>query len=163
MLALLNRYYGQQTDTYPLGKDWSVRQAPHSHQELIDLVAQNFDPSTMPRIVGVGDTVTSTVFMEAGQAVAKRGGSDRNFLHLVQDIGRQFNTGNVVTYVDSSGGELKNRQALKLEQQDGRAVVTEGPGDPRDKEDPLTLNVVFPGGYQQYCQAFQQAAAQRSL
>jgi len=163
VLALLNRYYGQQTDTYPLGKDWSVRQAPHSHQELIDLVAQNFDPSTMPRIVGVGDTVTSTVFMEAGQAVAKRGGSDRNFLHLVQDIGRQFNTGNVVTYVDSSGGELKNRQALKLEQQDGRAVVTEGPGDPRDKEDPLTLNVVFPGGYQQYCQAFQQAAAQRSL
>ena len=101
VLALLNRYYGQQTDTYPLGKDWSVRQAPHSHQELIDLVAQNFDPSTMPRIVGVGDTVTSTVFMEAGQAVAKRGGSDRNFLHLVQDIGRQFNTGNVVTYVDS--------------------------------------------------------------
>jgi glucosylglycerol 3-phosphatase len=163
VLALLNRYYGQRTGTYPLGKVWSVRQAPHSHQELIELVTENFDPAMMPRIVGVGDTVTSTVFVEEGQAVAKRGGSDRNFLHLVQDIGRQFNTGNVVTYVDSSGGELKNRKALKLEQQEGRAVVTEGPGDPRDTEDPLTLNVVFPGGYQQYCQAFQQGATQRSL
>jgi glucosylglycerol 3-phosphatase len=163
VLALLNRYYGQRTSTYPLGKDWSVRQAPHSHQELINLVTENFDPAMMPRIVGVGDTVTSTVFMEDGQAVAKRGGSDRNFLHLIQDIGRQFNTGNVVTYVDSSGGELKNRKALKIEPQDGRAVVVEGPGDPRDAADPLTLNVVFPGGYQQYCQAFQRAAAQRSV
>ena len=117
----------------------------------------------MPRIIGVGDTVTSTMFVEDGQAVAKRGGSDRNFLHLVQDIGRQFNTGNVVTYVDSSGGELKNRKALKIEQQGGRSMVVEGPGDPRDTTDPLTLNVVFPDGYQQYCQAFQTAAAQRSL
>ena len=163
VLALLNRYYGQRTGTYPLGKHWSVRQAPHNHQELIDLVSQNFDPVMMPRIVGVGDTVTSTVFVEDGQAVAKRGGSDRNFLHLVQDIGRQFNTGNVVTYVDSSGGELKNRKALKIEQQGGRSMVVEGPGDPRDTTDPLTLNVVFPDGYQQYCQAFQTAAAQRSL
>jgi glucosylglycerol 3-phosphatase len=162
VLALLNRYYGQRTGTFPLGKDWSVRQAPHSHQELIDLVTQNFDPAAMPRIVGVGDTVTSTVFVEDGRAVAKRGGSDRNFLHLVQDIGRQFNTGNVVTYVDSSGGELKNRKALKMVQQDGQAVVVEGPGDPRDTEDPLTLNVVFPGGYQQYCQAFQTAAQHRA-
>jgi glucosylglycerol 3-phosphatase len=162
VLALLNRYYGQRTGTFPLGKNWSVRQAPHSHQELIDLVTQNFDPAAMPRIVGVGDTVTSTVFVEDGRAVAKRGGSDRNFLHLVQDIGRQFNTGNVVTYVDSSGGELKNRKALKMVQQDGQAVVVEGPGDPRDTEDPLTLNVVFPGGYQQYCQAFQTAAQHRA-
>ena len=163
VLALLNRYYGQRQGKYPLGKNWSVRQAPHSHRELIDLVVENFDPSTMPRIVGVGDTVTSTVFMENGQAVAKRGGSDRNFLHLVQDIGRHFDTGNVVTYVDSSGGELKNRKALKIEHQQGQPVVVEGPGDPRDTEDPLTLNVVFPGGYRQYSQAFQMAAKGRSM
>ncbi len=162
VLALLNRYYGQRTGTYPLGSDWSVRQAPHDHQALINLVRENFEPSLMPRIVGVGDTVTSTVFVENGQSVAKRGGSDRNFLHLVQDIGRQFNTGNVVTYVDSSGGELKNRKALKIEQRNGPSTVVEGPGDPRDTTDPLTLNVVFPGGYQQYCQAFQTAAERRS-
>jgi glucosylglycerol 3-phosphatase len=163
VLALLNRYYGQRTGCYPLGIDWSVRQAPHSHGALIDLVTEKFDPGAMPRIVGVGDTVTSTVVTENGQAVAKRGGSDRNFLHLVQDIGRRFATGNVVTYVDSSGGELKNRKALKLDHINGTSTVVEGPGDPRDTGDPLTLNVVFPGGYQQYCQAFQTAAQRRSI
>lgn len=163
VLALLNRYYGQRTGTYPLGKDWSVRQAPHRHWELIELVTQHFDPAAMPSIIGVGDTVTSTVLIENGQAVAKRGGSDRNFLHLVQDIGRQLGTGNVVTYVDSSGGELKNRKALTIKHHNGQPVVIEGPGDARDTADPLTLNVVFPGGYQQYCQAFQTAAKRRQI
>jgi glucosylglycerol 3-phosphatase len=163
VLALLNRYYAQRTGHYPLGEDFSVRQAPHSHKALIDLVVDNFDPAAMPTIVGVGDTVTSKIMVEQGQPVAKRGGSDRNFLHLVQDIGRQVGKGNVVTYVDSSGGELKNRKALKLETLNGKLVVTEGPGDPDDTNDPLTLNVVFPGGYEQYCQAFQTAAQQRTI
>ncbi|MEA5447810.1 glucosylglycerol 3-phosphatase [Leptolyngbya sp. CCNP1308] len=162
VLALLNRYYADRTGDYPLGSDFSVRQAPHSHGELLELVIQNFDPALMPTLVGVGDTVTSVVLMEDGQPVAKRGGSDRNFLHLIQAIGQQFDTGNLVTYVDSSGGELKNRRAIKLEDRDGTTVVTAGPGDPRDGDDPLVLNVVFPGGYQQYCQAFQAAAARRN-
>lgn len=161
VLALLNRYYADRTGSYPLGEDFSVRQAPHSHGELLELVIQNFDPVLMPTLVGVGDTVTSVVVMEDGQPVAKRGGSDRNFLHLIQAIGQHFDTGNLVTYVDSSGGELKNRRAIKLEDRDGTAVVTAGPGDPRDGDDPLVLNVVFPCGYQQYCQAFQAAAARR--
>ena len=112
----------------------------------------------MPIIVGVGDTVTSVV-LEDGQA--KRGGSDRNFLQLVQDIGQQLGIGNVVAYVDSSGGELKNRRALKLETINGSPQVVAGPGDPNDQTDPLTLNVVFPGGHRQYTQAFQQAARRR--
>ncbi|MGB3200613.1 MAG: glucosylglycerol 3-phosphatase [Nodosilinea sp.] len=161
VLALLNRYYADRTGDYPLGEDFSVRQAPHSHGELLDLVSQNFDPALMPTLVGVGDTVTSVVVMEDGQPVAKRGGSDRNFLHLIQAIGQQFDTGNLVTYVDSSGGELKNRKALRLEDRGGTSVVIEGPGDARDGDDPLVLNVVFPGGYRQYCQAFQTAAARR--
>jgi len=122
------------------------------------LVIQNFDPPLMPTLVGVGDTVTSVVVMEDGQPVAKRGGSDRNFLHLIQTIGQHFDTGNLVTYVDSSGGELKNRRALTLANRNGKPVVTAGPDDPRDVDDPLLFNVVFPGGYQQYCQAFQAAA-----
>lgn len=162
VLALLNRYYAAKTGEFPLGADWSVRQAPHSHAELLDLVIKTFDPALMPTLVGVGDTVTSMVVMEDGQPVAKRGGSDRNFLHLIQAIGQQFDTGNLVTYIDSSGGELKNRKALKLEERDSIPVVVEGPGDPRDADDPLVLNVVFPGGYRQYCQAFQAAAARRS-
>lgn len=161
VLALLNRYYAAKTGEFPLGEDFSVRQAPHSHADLLNLVVQNFDPAQMPTLVGVGDTVTSVVVVEDGQPVAKRGGSDRNFLHLIQSIGQQFDTGNLVTYVDSSGGELKNRKALKLDDRNGKTVVTEGPGDPRDDDDPLVLNVVFPGGYQQYGQAFQTAAARR--
>ncbi|NMF85771.1 glucosylglycerol 3-phosphatase [Nodosilinea sp. P-1105] len=161
VLALLNRYYAQKTGTFPLGKDFSVRQAPHSHDDLLALVVNAFDPALMPTMVGVGDTVTSTVVSQNGQPVAQRGGSDRNFLYLIQAIGQQFGTGNLVTYIDSSGGELKNRKALRLETRAGTPVVTEGPGDPRDRDDPLTLNVVFPGGYQQYCQAFQAAAVTR--
>ena len=162
VLALLNRYYAQQTGTYPLGADFSVRTAPHDHQALIDLVKDRFDPAAMPLMVGVGDTVTSKVMTVAGEPVAKRGGSDRNFLHLVQDIGRSFNIGNIVTYVDSSGGELKNRKALKLRTDEGALTVVEGPGDPEDTADPLDLNVVFPEGYQQYCAAFIAAAQQRA-
>ncbi|MFQ4137186.1 glucosylglycerol 3-phosphatase [Nodosilinea sp. PGN35] len=161
VLALLNRYYAERTGRSPLGADFSVRQAPHSHEALLELVVQNFDPALMPTLVGVGDTVTSVVVMADGQPVARRGGSDRNFLHLIQAIGQHFDTGNLVTYVDSSGGELKNRRAVKLEDRDGITVVTAGPGDPRDGDDPLRLNVVFPGGYRQYCQAFQTAAARR--
>jgi glucosylglycerol 3-phosphatase len=161
VLALLNRYYAQRTGTYPLGADFSVRQAPHSQRELLALVRDHLDPAHLPLMVGVGDTVTSTVVMADGEPVAKRGGSDRNFLELIQAIGQTFNTGNVVVYIDSSGGELKNRKALKLETYDGQETVVEGPGDPRDTTDPLTLNVVFPGGHRQYCQAFQQAAQRR--
>lgn len=161
VLALLNRYYANRTGEYPLGADFNVRQAPHSPGELLELVSQHFDPALMPTLVGVGDTVTSVVVMEDGQPVAKRGGSDRNFLHLIQSIGQHFDRGNLVTYVDSSGGELKNRRALELGDRNGTAIVTAGPGDPRDTDDPLRLNVVFPGGYRQYCQAFQAAAARR--
>ncbi|MDA0674300.1 MAG: glucosylglycerol 3-phosphatase [Cyanobacteria bacterium] len=161
VLALLNRYYAQRTGIYPLGADFNVRQAPQSQADLLALVQDHFDPALMPLMVGVGDTVTSTVVTVDGEPVAKRGGSDRNFLHLIQAIGQRFNTGNIVVYVDSSGGELKNRQALQLEHRDGEPTVIAGPGDPRDTADPLTLNVVFPGGHGEYCAAFQQAAQRR--
>ena len=91
-------------------------------------------------------------------------------MELVQALGRKFERNNIVVYVDSSGGELKNRKPLKLEnvsinnngtiQQEQRVI--EGPGDSRDKSDPLTLNVVFPDGYQQYIEIFQTAAKFRS-
>jgi glucosylglycerol 3-phosphatase len=161
VVALLNRYYAHHTGYAPLGPDFSVRTAPHAHDDLIDLVKSHFDPAHMPVIVGVGDTVTSKVDQVAGDTVVKRGGSDRNFLLLVQDIGRSLGMGNVVVYVDSSGGELKNRKALKLHTVEGRLQVVEGPGDPLDRTDPLTLNVAFPEGYRQYCAAFQAAARHR--
>ncbi|NEQ29486.1 MAG: hypothetical protein F6K04_00525 [Leptolyngbya sp. SIO4C5] len=137
------------------------RQAPHEHLALVKLVKDNFDPAHMPLIVGVGDTVTSKMVEEDGQLQAKRGGSDRNFLQLIQDINAFFDQGNLVVYIDSSGGELKNRKALQLAEVDGELKVIEGPCDPRDTSDPLVLNVVFPGGYRQYCAAFSTAAQRR--
>lgn len=163
VLALLNRYYAQRTGHAPLGEDFNVRQAPHDLEALVQQVQDAFDPAHMPTLVGVGDTVTSRVEDTADGPVAKRGGSDRNFLYLVQEIGRRFNNGNLVMYVDSSGGELKNRKALQIEERNGTQTVVEGPGDARDTDDPLTLNVAFPGGYRQYCDVFKRAARKRQM
>ncbi len=159
VLALLNRYTFQRTGSYPLGADFNARQAPSNHDALLALVEENFSPDQMPTIIGVGDTVNNQVVEEKGQVVVRRGGSDRNFLTLIQDIGRQFNTGNLTVYIDSSAGEVKNRKPLKIE---GNTVI-EGPCDPQDTEDPLQLNIAFPGGHQQYCEIFQQAAHKRNI
>ena len=166
VLVILNYYYYLRTGNYPLGADFNVRQAPHNQQELIALVAGNFDLKLMPTIIGVGDTVTSKEVVNFGQSQFQRGGSDRGFLELIQALGQEFKRGNIVVYVDSSGGELKNRKPLKLENftiNNGGTIhqeqrVIEGPGDPRDNSDPLTLNVVFPEGYQQYIETFTTAA-----
>ena len=161
VLVILNRYFYQKTGSYPLGKEFNVRQAPQKPEKLLNMIKNNFDPALMPLIVGIGDTVTSKAQEQAGQIQFKRGGSDRGFLQLIQEIGREFQTGNLVVYVDSSDGEVKNRKPLKLEKLEASWQVIEGPGDRRDREDPLTLNLVFPGGYQQYTDCFQLAASQR--
>ena len=154
VLVILNHYYYLQTGQYPLGKDFNAREAPSKQQDLLKLVRDNFNPQIMPTIVGVGDTVTSKAVKNGNGLEFKRGGSDRGFLELVQALGKEFNTDNVVIYVDSSGGELKNRQALKLDRSDPQDIkVIQGPGD-GDNEDPLTLNFVFPGGHQEYIDFF---------
>ncbi len=164
VLVILNHYYFLQTGSYPLGKDFNARQAPRQHQALLKLVKDNFAPAIMPTIVGVGDTVTSKAVENENKLEFKRGGSDRGFLELIQELGKEFKTNNVVIYVDSSGGEVKNRQALKLDRSNTQEIkVIQGPGDPRDAEDPLTLNIVFPGGYQEYVDFFCQTAKQRKL
>lgn len=162
VLVLLNRYYFQRTGNYPLGEDFNVRSAPRTIEELLALVKANFDPEQMPLMVGVGDTVNSQVEEVDGKLEARRGGSDRNFLLLIQEVGRAFNTGNIIVYVDSSRGEVKNRKSLKLATDNrGNTRVVEGPGDRRDTDDPLTLNVAFPGGHLQYAEFFQMVAVAR--
>lgn len=175
VLAILNRYYHQQTGQYPLGKDFNARQAPSSHAALVDLVKEKFDPAQMPTLIGVGDTVTSKAVEENGELRFQRGGSDRNFLHLIQTLGQAFQTDNVVVYIDSSGGEVKNRKPIKLELipnsptgassntgMNSSHRVVSGPGDNRDTADPLTLNVIFPQGHTQYIQCFQAIAQGRN-
>lgn len=163
VLVILNHHYWLQTGVYPLGAEFNARKAPHKHQDLINLVKDNFDTDIMPTIVGVGDTVTSKAIEKNGQIEFKRGGSDRGFLELVQALGKEFQTDNVIVYVDSSGGEVKNRQAIELDHSEPQNIrVIKGPGDSRDTEDPLTLNFVFPEGHQQYVDFFCQMAQSRS-
>ncbi|MEO1521385.1 MAG: glucosylglycerol 3-phosphatase [Cyanobacteria bacterium J06633_2] len=166
VVAILNRYYYERTGRYPLGADFSARRAPQSLEALLNLVVDHFAPEEMPLIVGVGDTVNSTVEQRDGESIVRRGGSDRNFLQLIQNMGKAMNLGHIVVYVDSSGGEVLNRKPLRVEtatDEQGQPYqkVVEGPCDPQDKTDPLQLNVVFPGGHQQYCALFQQAAQNR--
>lgn len=162
VLALLNHYFFVHTGHYPLGVDFNARQAPRSLDDMLLLVSQNFDHALMPTIVGVGDTVTSQAAERDGKLGFKRGGSDRNFLQLIQDIGKATDTPTIRVFVDSSGGELRNRRPLRLSTDDqGDPIVLGGIGDPEDDSDSLTINVVFPGGPEEYCQMFQNAAARR--
>jgi glucosylglycerol 3-phosphatase len=164
VLVILNHYYYLQTGSYPLGKDFNARQAPNEPIALLKLVQNNFDPAIMPTIIGVGDTVTSKAVKDNHQLEFKRGGSDRGFLELIQALGREFKTDNVIVYVDSSNGEVQNRKPLKLDHSNPQAIkVVEGVGDPRDTQDPLTLNIAFPGGHQQYVDFFCQTAKNRAF
>ena len=164
VLVILNHYYYLQTGNYPLGKEFNARQAPREQGALLKLVKDNFDPAIMPTIVGVGDTVTSKAVENNGQMEFKRGGSDRGFLELIQALGKEFNSGNVVVYVDSSGGEVKNRKPLKLDRSNSNDMkVIEGVGDPRDSSDSLTLNIAFPGGHEEYINFFCQTAKNRNF
>jgi len=155
VLVILNHYYYLQTGKYPLGMDFNAREAPHKQSELLQLVKDNFDPALMPTIIGAGDTVTSKAVESDGKTEYKRGGSDRGFLELVQMLGKEFSTDNAVIYVDSSGGELKNRQALKIDRSNpNEPKVLQGIGGKGDTEDPLTLNFVFPNGHPEYIDFF---------
>lgn len=156
--VILNHYYYQRTGNYPLGAGFNARQAPTQPDELLSLIRDHFDPLLMPVMVGVGDTVNSQVNCHGDRLQVYRGGSDRNFLHLIQAIGHRFNRGNVVVYVDSSHGEVKNRRSVKVgmvqDQGSDRPQVIEGPCDPRDLDDPLQLDVVCVGGHKQYIDLF---------
>lgn len=161
LLFLLNQYYGHHQGNFPLGKDFHVLDAPQDHSALLKIVQNHFDPAVMPLIVGVGDTVTSKGEMINGELKFFRGGSDRGFLQLIQMMGEAFDSPNVTVYVDSSGGEVKNRKAIAVESRDGQEILVDGPTDSRDRSDPLRLNVVIPGGYVQYVSLFNKAAARR--
>ncbi len=160
VIALLNHYYFLRTGKYPLGRDFNARQAPKDQRELVQLVKDNFNQDHLPILIGVGDTVSSQVGIEKGQEIVRRGGSDRNFLQLIQDLGKELNKPNIVVYIDSSGGEVKNRIPVKLEEVNGKLQVSESP---TDLNDPLILNVVFPGGHREYTEFYQQCDRASSI
>jgi glucosylglycerol 3-phosphatase len=156
--VLLNRYFGRYCGEFPLGEGFNVREAPHSLAELTQLILDHFDPGKMPILIGVGDTVNSQVTSTG----VRRGGSDRNFLQLIHNLKQESGQPHLTVYVDSSQGEVKNRRSLQIAVRNGQEHVIAGPGDPADTDEPLVLNVAFPGGHEQYVQWFTQAAAARS-
>ncbi|MBB3103523.1 glucosylglycerol 3-phosphatase [Azomonas macrocytogenes] len=162
VLVILNHYYHQHTGEYPLGEHFNARQAPHKHSALLQLARDRFDPAHMPRIVGVGDTVTSYTQTQDGQTQQLRGGSDRGFLTLVQALGATFGMDNTVLYIDSSGGEVRRPgiDAAYLEQTPQAPwPALAGISDPAD---PLRLDVIFTGGHRQYVAFFCALAERRA-
>ncbi|GLX12878.1 glucosylglycerolphosphate phosphatase [Pseudomonas straminea] len=162
VLVILNRYYGQRTGVYPLGEAFNVRQAPTSLEALLQLAVERFEPQHMPRLVGVGDTLTSTaVTADDGSTQWLRGGSDRGFLTLVQQLGEAFGQDNRVLYIDSSRGEVQ-RPGMDA------AYLRAHPSEPwpalagiTDAEDPLRLDTLFAGGPRQYVELFCALASAR--
>ncbi|MFQ6538400.1 MULTISPECIES: glucosylglycerol 3-phosphatase [Aphanothece] len=148
LLVLLNQAIARRTGSAPLGADFNVRTAPHDHPSLLELARSAIPPALMPRLVGVGDTITS---MPAPGGGWLRGGSDRGFLTLLQELGEVFGTANRVVLVDSSGGAVDRPSHA-----DGELA---GLTDP---EDPLRIDASLAGGPAQYVALFQQLAERRS-
>ncbi len=149
LLVILNEYVKSKTGNYPLGEDFNARSAPRKRNQLMKLCQDNFTKESMPTIIGVGDTVTSEPnFQEGGYL---RGGSDRGFLMLIQEIGEIFNKTNKVFLVDSSFGEVVRPTLSSI---DLKGIS--------DKEDPLRFNALFKKGPKQYIEWFIEFAQSRS-
>jgi glucosylglycerol 3-phosphatase len=157
VIVLLNHYYREHYGVWPLGENFNAREAPADADALLELAADHFDPQRMPRIVGVGDTLTS----DRSGSERHRGGSDRGFLELVQGLSEHFGTNNLTVFVDSSGGEVRRpglRQPLvSAERPNWQAL--EGISDERD---PLRINYLFPGGHRSYIEFFCDLAERRA-
>ena len=145
LLVLINQHIAARSGQAPLGDDFNVRNAPRDHHALLNLCLDAIPADQMPTLIGVGDTVTSTASADGHGWL--RGGSDRGFLTLLQELGERYGTTNRVVLIDSSGGEV-DRPSLA----DGSLT---GITDP---EDPLRFDVVMPGGPKQYVAWFQQLA-----
>ena len=141
LLVLINRHIADRTGTAPLGENFNVRTAPHDHAALLELCHQRIAKDEMPHLVGVGDTVTSTP-CPSGQGWL-RGGSDRGFLTLLQELGDSYGHRNRVVLVDSSGGEVDRPSLL-----DGSL---DGISDP---DDSLRFDVCIPEGPDRYVNWF---------
>lgn len=166
VLVILNRYYHRHTGHYPLGEAFNAREAPRDHAALLQLAREHFDPALMPTIVGVGDTVTSFTHEADGRVERLRGGSDRGFLTLVQQLGDAFDSDNRVLYVDSSGGEVRragvDAERLARHAEDPSVDAWPGLEGITDADDPLRLDVIFPGGHIQYIDFFCALAERRA-
>jgi len=145
LLVLINEHIARHHGHHPLGADFHVRNAPRQLSALLELATSRIPAALMPRLVGVGDTITSRPGPSPGSW--QRGGSDRGFLTLLQQLGQAFDRPNRVALVDSSSGEVCRPSFA-----DGSLA---GLSDPHD---PLQLDALFPGGPRQYRAFFAELA-----
>ena len=148
LLVLLNQHIARRWGEAPFGESFNVRTAPHDQEGLLALVKRCVPSERMPLLVGVGDTVTSTRAEDGSSWL--RGGSDRGFLQLLQDLGRWCGQPNRVVLVDSSHGEI-DRPSLADDRLEGIS----------DPDDPLHVDALMPEGPAQYIRWFIQLAEQR--
>ncbi len=141
LLVLINNYIENRTGKFPFGRDFNVLQAPKDISSLAKLCLDRVSIRDMPTLFGIGDTVTST--KDHTKNTYLRGGSDRGFLTLIQELGKLYNKDNRVLIVDSSYGEV-DRPSMKSSLYDG---IT-------DKEDVLKFDYVFLDGTDEYINWF---------
>ncbi|WP_320664263.1 glucosylglycerol 3-phosphatase [Prochlorococcus sp. MIT 1223] len=149
LLVLLNQYIFNKSGRYPFGSSFNVREAPKSEEDLINLCLNRIKPDEMPMLIGVGDTVTSTWNKELN--MWQRGGSDRGFLSLIQELGRKYNKENKILFVSSGNNEVPRP---KVNSTDLTGVT--------DKNDNLRFNSVLTGGPAEYIKWFNIIARERS-
>ena len=148
LLVLLNKHIFNKKGYYPFGEKFNARIAPKSFKELITLCVRKIKKKDMPCIVGVGDTVTSNKCTKTG--IWLRGGSDRGFLTLIKELGKEYGIDNKVIIVDSSHGEVY-RPSLKNGNRKGIS----------DPEDNLKFDLVIEGGPDSYIKWFNELAIMR--
>jgi len=150
LLVLINKYVQGRSGRSPLGRDFNVRNAPKSLLDLKSLCHEQIKEDEMPILIGVGDTVTSNPAPDGKGWL--RGGSDRGFLTLIQELGKIYKKNNRILLVDSSHGEV-DRPALSDNQLKGIS----------DPDDPLEFNTYFRDGPKGYIEWFCQLAKERSV
>lgn len=161
VLALINRAVAQRSGHWPLGETFCVRDAPRDLDGLLRLAVERLDPCHVPRLVGIGDTVSARPAPGSGDgnaATMQRGGSDRGFLTLIQMLGARWEREHPVLFVDSSAGEVRRPGIDAAHLQRCRRDPSLPPWPAvigiSDPQDPLRLSHVFPGGHRQYIEFF---------
>ena len=146
LLLLLNEYISSKTGVHPFGKEFNVRSAPKTIDELLRLCKKKIPLQQMPLLVGVGDTVTSIYDNKTNSWL--RGGSDRGFLTLIQRLGKTYRRENQVIFVNSCNNEVFRPKV--------KGSDMSGISDPNDE---LKFSMIINDGPQEYIEWFKQLAS----
>ena len=146
LLLLLNKYIANKTGVYPFGENFNVRNAPKTHNKLINLCKDKIPSDQMPLLIGVGDTVTSVKDNKGNSWL--RGGSDRGFLTLIQRLGESYKKDNQVVFVNSCNDQVLRPRI--------NGTDMEGVSDPNDD---LNFNMIINDGPKEYIEWFKQLAS----